>query len=667
MVTTPVVTAATPAPAARFRRGWAAATLLGGLVVTACDAVLLERSKGFFTGGFLAIDYLQGSAQTALFLLISVVVDAGLIGLIAALVAWLCARRHLHFRAAILAGAIAGTGALVISDVLEYEILRYLGDSFDLGLMFDLTGRSASEILAVSSTHLLGPLALAGTAVALVVGLVWITHRLSKAVPNTSITARMLWVPIAFAFVALATLVGATTGSDTLENGLLRKPAGRVFAYVANTVTDVDGDGYGIVGRLSDPDLFNGSVFPYAVDVPGNGIDEDGVGGDLPVSAASVVEPAPVPTHWNAHPDVVLFVLESFRADLVGAHLAGHAVTPVLDALAAHGVSVPHAFSHNGYTIQSRYSLFSGRLTLPPAGGTLVDDFKSNGYQVGYFSGQDESFGMPAYDIGFTRADVSYDARVDRKQRYTQSTTPGSLAVTNTLVRQRVREFLQSRMKPDAPLFLVVNFHDTHFPYTHAGIDSLITETRLARDRIAPEEKDAPWATYANTAANVDRAIGDVVDQVRRARGHEPGVIVTGDHGESLFEEGFLGHGYGLNDAQTHIPMVVANLPLHLPDPFGQDDLRSAIGTALSGSWSGPATPVLEPVPNREIFQYLGEPLRPRQIAFLKNGARTIYDFRKNRVQIADGPWQRPNALDASDKSEFLRLIYRWEAMKVTH
>ena len=491
MVTIPVTKGATPPAAVRFRRGWAAATLAGALLVTACDAVLLERSKGFFTGGFLAIDYLQGPAQTTLFLLISVVVDAGLIGLIAALVAWLCARR-LHFRAAILAGAIAGTGALVISDVLEYEILRYLGDSFDLGLMFDLTGRSASEVLAVSSAHLVGPLALAGGALGLVVGLVWVTHRVSRTVPDTSITARMLWVPIAFAFVALVTLVGAATGSDTLENGLLRKPAGRVFAFAANTVTDVDRDGYGIVGRLSDPDLFNGSVFPYAVDIPGNGIDEDGVGGDLPVDAAAVVEPAPVPTHWNAHPDVVLFVLESFRADLVGAQVVGHPVTPVLDALAARGVSVPHAFSHNGYTIQSRYSLFSGRLTLPPAGGTLVDDFKSNGYQVGYFSGQDESFGMPAYDIGFTRADVSYDARVDRKQRYTQSTTPGSLAVTNTLVRQRVREFLQSRMKPDAPLFLVVNFHDTHFPYTHAGIDSLLTETRLARDRIAPERKGRP-------------------------------------------------------------------------------------------------------------------------------------------------------------------------------
>jgi hypothetical protein len=40
----------------------------------------------------------------------------------------------------------------------------------------------------------------------------------------------------------------------------------------------------------------------------------------------------------------------------------------------------------------------------------------------------------------------------------------------------------------------------------------------------------------------VDRAIGNVVDAVTRARGRPPAVLVTSDHGESLFEEGFIGH-----------------------------------------------------------------------------------------------------------------------------
>ena len=64
-----------------------------------------------------------------------------------------------------------------------------------------------------------------------------------------------------------------------------------------------------------------------------------------------------------------------------------------------------------------------------------------------------------------------------------------------------------------------------------------------------------------NTTSNVDRAIGDMLERVRKALGREPGVIVLSDHGESLFDEGFLGHGYTLNDAQTRIPLVVSGLP----------------------------------------------------------------------------------------------------------
>ena len=72
----------------------------------------------------------------------------------------------------------------------------------------------------------------------------------------------------------------------------------------------------------SDPDAFNASIYPYAVDVPGNGIDEDGVAGDLPADRGTVSRRAvPAAAPWARTPDVLLFVLESFRADLVGARL----------------------------------------------------------------------------------------------------------------------------------------------------------------------------------------------------------------------------------------------------------------------------------------------------------------------------------------------------------
>jgi glucan phosphoethanolaminetransferase (alkaline phosphatase superfamily) len=646
--------------------GWAAAVGASAAVVTLADAVLLQRSKSYFTGGFLAVDYLQGPADVAAFIAASFIVDAGLIGLVAMAIGWSLARAGVRRQAALFAGVFTGFAGLIIADIVTYEIVRYMGDMFDFGLMFDLTGRSVSEVFAVTSSHLAAPLAM--IAVSAVVGVVLTrsVHRRYRHEPwAPAASPRALLRAFALMLVAVATLTVAANASDTLENGLLRKPAGRVLAGVANTMSDVDRDGTGVVGRRSDPDPFDARVFPFAVDVPGNGIDEDGIGGDLPPDAARYDEPAAPAADWRHRPDIVLIVLESFRADVVGAQHRGRPVTPVLDALAAGGVSLQAAYSHNGYTVQSRHHLFSGSLLVLPRARTLIDDFKANGYRVGYFSGQDESFGGELYDVGMSRADVAFDARDARDRRYSTSTTPGSLAVPFTVVQERVADFLRTQASAPGPLFLYVNFHDAHFPYSHAGIESLVSEVRLPRSGIEPDARAALWETYVNTAANLDRAVGELLRNVERARGTPPGVIVTADHGESLFDEGFLGHGYALNDVQSRIPLVVNNLPLALEEPFAQSDLRGAIAAALRQPPQEGAKPEIRPRTSATILQYLGDLSRPRQIAVLQEGGRLIYDFRSGRVQLPDGASMRPGELDAPQRDRFLRLVWQWEAMQL--
>ena len=529
--------------------------------------------------------------------------------------------------------------------------------------MWDLVGGSVREIVAVAYGQLLVPIAVAGVACVLALATVVVTHRRSRVMEPDE--ARVPAGPAVILMVVAAVVMGvAATRSDVLENGLLRKPAGEIITWVVNGVTDVDRDGFGIVGRSSDGDPFNAEVFPYAADVPGNGIDEDGVGGDLPAGTAPFRDVPIASAAWTRRPDVVLVVLESFRADVVGAQFEGTPITPVLDGLAAKGLGVRLAYSHNGYTVQSRFHLFSGTLAGPPGAPTLIDDFKAQGYLVGYVSGQDESFGGPLYDIGFGRADVSKDARSDRAERYSTASTPGSLAVPMTVVERNVQALL-AQAATDRPLFLCVNFHDTHFPYSHDRMDSLTSPERLSRERIVPGERNRLWATYTNAAANVDRAIGHVIDAVRTVRGAEPGIVVISDHGESLFDGGFLGHGYDLNEAQTRVPLVVANMPMTLPEPFVQADLRSALLAAMSAPAEGGRPGTRPREPGLRAFQYLGDLARPKQIAFIARGGRLIYDFRSDRVQMSPGPWVRPDELPTSDHEEFLALIRYWERIQL--
>src|SRR6185295_7976596 len=198
-----------------------------------------------------------------------------------------------------------------------YQILLFLGDAFDLKLMLDLVGGNISELFAVSSGQLLGPALVTIGGLVAAAAVVALVHRYSAR--STPAVKEPIMLPLLLTVVGAVGLGVAATGSDVLENGLLRKPAGQAFAAIVNAVTDVDRDGFGIVGRSSDPDPFNAAVYPYAMDRPGNGVDEDGVAGDLPASATPFAD-APVPSApWPRTPDVVLVVLESFRADLVGA------------------------------------------------------------------------------------------------------------------------------------------------------------------------------------------------------------------------------------------------------------------------------------------------------------------------------------------------------------
>jgi hypothetical protein len=653
------------APASRtgvaraFGREWLAIAMLCTVVVTVWEAVLIEQKFLLFSGGFLTETHLAAFAERALFIASAWAADFALI--VALVVIGL--RAAMRFRLSVTAVRFAGVAAALtpfaIYDVVSYEITARLGGNFDLALMFGLVGGRLSEFLAVSWAYLLRPV---GLMLATCAAIALVCSLLTRFFPDSPGTPTM---PLPhWGRVAAIVLLGATiatiawASSDALAGALRRKPAAWVFVTTMNQLSDLDRDGYGIFNRPTDVAPLDASIHPYAADRPANGIDEDGIAGDLPASAppaSAAAEP------WRVRPDVVLILLESVRADAVGAHLNGKAVTPVLDGLADVGGSAALAFSHNGFTYQSRYHLLTGRLESQSHGSSLIDDFKRNGYRTGYFSGQDDSFGGSALGVGYERADVFYDARSEPERRYTTFSTPGSLAVPAEVVSEHVLRFVRESAA-DAPLFVYANFHDTHFPYHHRGIHPLIAADPLPESAIDAGHAAALRNTYLNTLANVDSEIGRILAEVERVRGRAPAVIVTSDHGESLFDEGFLGHGYALNDAQTRVPFVAARLPLVLSEPFGHADIREALQHALRGAGGHTSRPQFVVGADRATFQYLGSLERPRQIGVVTAMGRTVYDFRTNEGRMPGSEWISLRS-GAHVTAAVTPIVHRWERL----
>lgn len=636
--------------------GLAATCAIG---VTIVDAVLLELRRDYFTGGFLSEDSATAWSDRLAFLAGSVASDAALVILGVASALLLAGRLQLGRAARWFLAVILGAGPLLVASAIEYQVVAQLGDAFDFHLMFDLVGGRPSEILAVAAGHLWAPVFVLAAGLAAVVISTALLQRWSGLGSRRQLIGPLVRQLVVITLAGLALTTTLRVLSDVLDYGLRRKPSGQALGALVGAVTDVDRDGYGLLSRPPDQAPFDPAIYPYALDIPGNGVDEDGVGGDLPPGPLYTVLDD-TPPRFLRTPDIVFVMLESFRGDLVGQHVNGREVTPTLNRLAREGASSADAYSHNGYTVQSRFHALSGTLMPGLSKTALIDDFKANGYRVAYFSGQDESFGSRDYEVGLQRADTFYDARQDVGRRFSTFTTPGSLGVPADVVVERVSRFLAATSNHQ-PLLIYISLYDTHFPYHHDAVPVSISHARLQPGDIVPRNASVLREMYANTAAYVDATVGRVLSLVGDVRGVDPAVLVMADHGESLFDEGFLGHGYALNRAQTRIPFVVNGLPLTMCEPVGQSDVRAALRDALSRAETDPH-PRFSPCAGHSVFQYLGDIRRPRQIALTRADSFIAYDFRRRRVLTPAGA-NAPADLSASDQANLFELVHTWERM----
>ena len=638
---------------------WLTLALAGGLAITIIEALLLQRKLGFFTGGFLAADQLTGTWDRVRFLAVSATADTAML----AVPSWIACRINAALRLGRAAGWVLSMllilAPVALFDLITHEIARFVGDAVNVTLLMDV-GQNRPELVGVAWAYLRSPLMLGGMGVTGVALAIVLIQRVLPKPPEEWRVDKAAFVRAATVSMAGLVACGVTpVAYPWYALALNWKLSGHISGRFVRGATDFDGDGYGLLDRPADPALFDASIHPYTVDIPGNGVDEDGIGGDLPLGQAAYREGPPAPTGaWTRKPDVVLILLESVRADVVGAMENGRAVTPVLNRLAARGFSSAQAYSHNGFTAQSRHHLFTGSMANIRGGTSLIDDFKGKGYQVAYFSGQDESFGGPAMMVGATRSDVFFDAAMARNERYTRFQTPASLAVPFQVVENRVAAFLAGRTA-DRPLFLYINLHDTHYPYWHKRIAPLLNDTVLTDDAIRPGREAELRAMYLNSVANVDASIGRMLETITAHLKAPPAVIVTSDHGESLLQDGFLGHGYALNDAQTRIPFIVKGLDLRLAEPFGQVALRDALWQALG---TQPVQPNPTDLGSGTVFQYIGSVERPQQIAMRSAAGVLTLDLRTRRIRVGSGSWQLENSLTPTDTSRLEGLVRFWES-----
>jgi arylsulfatase A-like enzyme len=112
-------------------------------------------------------------------------------------------------------------------------------------------------------------------------------------------------------------------------------------------------------------------------------------------------------------------------------------------------------------------------------------------------------------------------------------------------------EWLDSNNGQSAPFFMWVHYVEPHAPYR-------LHEDYLEQIGVEPGGNQPPEIRYDTEIAFVDASSGRLLDYMEETKlGENTIVVFVSDHGESLGEHGYWGHGRNLYEPTLRIPMSI--------------------------------------------------------------------------------------------------------------
>jgi arylsulfatase A-like enzyme len=273
---------------------------------------------------------------------------------------------------------------------------------------------------------------------------------------------------------------------------------------------------------------------------------------------------------------VVLVLVDTLRADHVGAYGHGRATTPALDAWAAEGAVFERAWATSAWTLPSVGSLLSGRLPSRHAGGLRLPE------------GGDPPFSALGADVpmlaealsgaGFATAGVANNPNLHPGFGLSRGFETWDYVFGNYARHPRASQIVHWGLRwldaRDAarPFLLLLHVMDPHLTYDpppsvrgrftsgYAGPLRLPLQGFGAANAgwTPPREADRGFVAgaYDEEILFVDAQLARLRAGLReRGLADETLVVVTSDHGEELFDHGGFEHGHTLFEELLHVPL----------------------------------------------------------------------------------------------------------------
>ena len=274
-----------------------------------------------------------------------------------------------------------------------------------------------------------------------------------------------------------------------------------------------------------------------------------------PLAALCLLTLGLLPTAADARkPDILLVTVDTLRADRLSSYGYEKPTSPVIDQILRRGVRFEEARTPEPLTAPAMASMLTGLhphehgasrngLRIRPDLESWPRILARRGYRTVAFVG---NWTLRAEISGLDEHFDEYEGIFSRRRWF-------GIAYGEATAEDLTDEALDwlARHVDDetrAPYLLWVHYVEPHAPYRFR--EEFAPRLRLGRS-------PGPSERYDTEIAYVDRSIGRLTQGVASLSdpASPPLVIFTADHGESLGERGYWGHGRNLDEPGLRIPL----------------------------------------------------------------------------------------------------------------